>query len=300
MEIIEKQVEKVKEVPYGYYDDCGCGYGYGRHGYGRGYGDAYEFGRDRFASKGVAGTGLGLGIAGTALGLLALSKNGGGFNLFGNGGNNGMPQNVNINTDSSRGYSGWADGVNAPSSFQAWEKSCEEALALTNTIWGLRVDGMQADLAARNQDIAEKFSLYKSQVDADFGLYKSTRDGFDALTAKQNQDAFALYKNQRDNFDVLAQRISNLETKQAVADAVEPWRAKVLDMRINGVAAAAQAGISLEAERRCCADHKIVNYVNSTFYPVEVADLTVGTTATARTTSNPLCGCCNPCGGNRF
>lgn len=297
MEIIEKKVEKVKEVPYGYWDNCGYGYGYGRNGYGRGYGDAYEFGRERFASKGVAGTGLGLGIAGTALGLLALSRNGGGFNLFGNG-NSGMPQNVNINTDNSGTHSGYADGIHSPSSFQAWEKSCEDALALTNTIWGLRVDGMNADLAARNQDVAEKFSLYKSQVDADFGLYKSTRDGFDALSAKQNQDAFALYKNQRDGFDVLAQRISNLETKQAVADAVEPWRAKVLDMRINGVAAAANAGINLEAERRCCADNKIVNYVNSNFYPIEVADLTVAATATARTTSNPLCGCCGSCGGN--
>jgi len=292
MEIIEKKVEKVKEVPYGYCDGYGYGYGYGRN--------AYEYGRDRFASKGVGGTGLGLGIAGTALGLLALSRNGGGFNLFGNGGyNSGMPQNVNINTDNSGRSSDWANGVNAPSAFQAWEKSCDDAIALTNTIWGLRVDGMTADLAARNQDVAEKFSLYKSQVDADFGLYKSTRDGFDTLTAKQNQDAFALYKNQRDNFDVLAQRISNLETKQAVADAVEPWRAKVLDMRINGVAAAASAGINLEAERRCCADNKIVNYVNSTFYPVEVADLTVAATATARTTSNPLCGCCGSCGGNR-
>lgn len=297
MEIIEKKVEKVKEVPYGYWDNCGYGYGYGRNGYNRGYGDAYEIGRDRFATKGVAGTGLGLGIAGTALGLLALGRNGGGFNLFGNG-NSGMPQNVNINTDNS-GRSDWANGVNAPSAFQAWEKSCDDAIALTNTIWGLRVDGMQADLAARNQDVAEKFSLYKSQVDADFGLYKSARDGFDALSAKQNQDAFALYKNQRDSFDVLAQRISNLETKQAVADAIEPWRAKVLDMRINGVAASAAAGINLEAERRCCADNKIVNYVNSTFYPVEVADLTVAATATARTTSNPLCGCCGSCGNNR-
>lgn len=39
---------------------------------------------NKFASKGVAGTGLGLGIAGTALGLLA--GNNGGLNLFGNGG----------------------------------------------------------------------------------------------------------------------------------------------------------------------------------------------------------------------
>ena len=32
-----------------------------------------------FASKGVAGSGLGLGIAGTALGLLNANGNGGGF-----------------------------------------------------------------------------------------------------------------------------------------------------------------------------------------------------------------------------
>lgn len=42
-----------------------------------------------YASKGVAGTGLGLGIAGTALGVLAGSNNGNGLlgGLFGNNGN---------------------------------------------------------------------------------------------------------------------------------------------------------------------------------------------------------------------
>lgn len=38
--------------------------------------DVYESGEKEYASKGVAGTGLGLGIAGTALGLLALSGRG--------------------------------------------------------------------------------------------------------------------------------------------------------------------------------------------------------------------------------
>ena len=52
------------------------------------------------------------------------------------------------------------------------------------------------------------------------------------------------------------------------------------------------AGIALEAERRCCADNKIVNYVNSNFYPISVADVTTGTAVTQRTLSNPLCGCC--------
>lgn len=52
--------------------------------------------------------------------------------------------------------------------------------------------------------------------------------------------------------------------------------------------------IAMEAERRCCADNSIVNYVNATFYPKLVADVTAGTTTTAQVTYDPLpnCGCC--------
>jgi hypothetical protein len=49
---------------------------------------------NNYASKGVAGTGLGLGIAGTALGLL---NGNGGFNLFGNNCNNGCSENNMVN-----------------------------------------------------------------------------------------------------------------------------------------------------------------------------------------------------------
>lgn len=51
---------------------------------------------NKYASKGVAGTGLGLGIAGTALGLLAGN---GGLNLFGNNCNcnNGCGDNAMVN-----------------------------------------------------------------------------------------------------------------------------------------------------------------------------------------------------------
>lgn len=55
MEIVEKQVEKIKEVPCGYYDGCCDGYyGYGRRGYG------YGNWNSPYASRGVAGAGLGL------------------------------------------------------------------------------------------------------------------------------------------------------------------------------------------------------------------------------------------------
>ena len=53
--------------------------------------------------------------------------------------------------------------------------------------------------------------------------------------------------------------------------------------------------IALEAERRQCADCKIVNYVNSTFAPKLVTDYTAGTTSAPASVYNPLaCGqCCN-------
>lgn len=281
MEIIEKQVEKIKEVPYGYWD--GCGYPYGKP-WGAGISNS-----QLPASRGVAGAGLGLGIAGTALGLLALSRTGG-FNLFGNSSSN-MPENVNINTVNGGPGSGFA----VPTTFQVWEKTCEDALASQKALYDYALLDQNQRFADRGVINGELFGVYKSQIDADFGLYKSTRDTFDAVNAKQASNAFALYKSQRDADDALAARISALETKQAVNDAVDPWRAKVLDMKINGIAANAQAGIALEAERRCCADNKIVTYLNGNFYPVSVADVTTGTTATIRETYNPLCGCCNPC-----
>lgn len=54
--------------------------------------------------------------------------------------------------------------------------------------------------------------------------------------------------------------------------------------------------VKMEAERRCCGDNSIVTYVNATFYPKQVADVTTGTTTTAQSLYNPIpkCGgCCN-------
>ncbi len=56
--------------------------------------------------------------------------------------------------------------------------------------------------------------------------------------------------------------------------------------------------IQLEAERRSCADCKIVNYANSTFAPRLITDYTAGTTSAVAQVYNPLacgsgCGCGN-------
>lgn len=51
--------------------------------------------------------------------------------------------------------------------------------------------------------------------------------------------------------------------------------------------------MALEAERRECADCKIVNYVNSTFAPKLITDYTAGTTSAPAEVYNPL-----KCGGS--
>ena len=57
--------------------------------------------------------------------------------------------------------------------------------------------------------------------------------------------------------------------------------------------------IALEAERRQCADCKIVNYVNSTFAPKLITDYGAGTTSAPAPVYNPLqCGQC--CGGQQI
>ena len=113
-----------------------------------------------------------------------------------------------------------------------------------------------------------------------FSLYKGYRDADDAIIAKHNEDAFALYKGQRDNFDFLKAQIDAIAQKIAVSDATQPWKEKSI-----------YDAIALEAERRICNDGKIVNYVNSTFVPKYVTDLTPATGTTQAVVYNPLCGC---------
>lgn len=214
MEIIEKQVEKTKEVPYGYWDNWGYGHGYG---YGRNI-------------NGKANAGLALGIVGTVLGGAALLSRRGGFNLFGGSGYGESRGEANI-AIASCGNSG--NGFNAPTAFQAWEKECEDTLALQKGLYEWALVQQNQRFTDRQTIDRELFGLYKSQVDADFGLYKSQRDADDIIIAKHNADAFGLYKNQRDSFDTLSARLNNLESRVAVNEAIRPYQDKLIQCEID-------------------------------------------------------------------
>jgi len=159
-----------------------------------------------------------LGATGAATGITALAtkvpKNGRGRCGYGYG-DYGTPF-----------YGGHCDGVNSPSAFQAWEKSCDDAVELTKAIYQGRITELNEARAAREIDVDEKFRIWKGVVDGDFGLYK----------------------NQRDSYDALAARIGELETKVAVNAAIRPYQDALIGCKIDKVADHA----AFNLERRTC------------------------------------------------
>ena len=183
----------------------------------------YEDGKKEYASKGLAGTALGIGIGGLALALL----NGNGRGVFGSLGN-GMPDNVNINT-----YGGMTASNTAPTALEVMEKECDDEVKLLTDMFGLKLDTANKFYAMRETDIAEKFSIYKGATDsinaenrramqAEFNLYKSQIDS-----------DFGLYKNQRDQYDVLQAKYSDLDKKVAVMEALTPYKEKLMMAYVN-------------------------------------------------------------------
>lgn len=175
-------IEKVKVVPEGYN-------GAGMDGYGR---------RD---VNGKANAGLTLGIIGTALGAWALFGNrrsagvlGTGAGLMGDG-----STNINV-VGAGMGSAG------APTAFQAWSKSCEDTLALQGGLYQWALTQQNQRFQDRQVIDSEMFGLYKSQIDADFLLYKGNRDNYDSLKAE----------------------ISELKTQVAVSAAIRPYQDKLI------------------------------------------------------------------------
>lgn len=78
------------------------------------------------------------------------------------------------------------------------------------------------------------------------------------------------YKDVRNMNDFLAQKINDVNTKVDVLTATTPLL------------------IQNEAVQRRAADNLIITYCNGEFMPVEIADVTIGTTAHQPTPYNPL------------
>lgn len=97
-----------------------------------------------------------------------------------------------------------------------------------------------------------------------------------------DQKSLELYRYIDGKFGAIEARLAQQDVRnQGVIDAFREVQ-KDIDYKVN-----------LEAERRSCADQKIIDYANSTFATKLIANYDAGTTTTAMTTYNPLCCGCN-------
>lgn len=157
--------------------------------------------------RGRADAGLALGIVGTVLGGAALLSRGGIGAILGGG-----ASPVTVNNASGGGCS----------TFSAYAKECDDVIALTNTIYGLKIGTMQAAAAAREVDVAEKF-----------GLYKDNRDNIDSVNNRINAELFSLYKYTRDKDDETNAKIDELAQQVAINTAVRPYQDKLIQCEID-------------------------------------------------------------------
>lgn len=208
---------------------------------------------NEYASKGVAGAGLGTGIAGLALGVL----NGAGWlgNLAGGAPRNGCaPANDALTAMMTagllRGCAGYGCGC-----------------------------GDDAPVTQRELALTQKLAEKDSQI--------ALRDAV-TYTDRQNLD---MYKY----IDGRIQAIQATLGEQAVQNQANKDSFVLLQQQMASDKAELKSEICCERDARRCADDTIVNYVNATFYPKMVADVTTGTDTTAQNVYNPLpacnCGC---------
>lgn len=209
-----------------------------------------------YASKGLAGTALGFGIGGAAMSL----ANGGLGNLLGGLGQGNRSAAVDAAAMATPAMTALAAALAA----RQQAPTCSENMPVSR----YELDREQ-QLAAKDSEIALlKANTYNDGKMLEVYGYidrqlKDVREALckQAVHNQRTEDSFTLVKQD-----------------------VESVRKEALD------------AIKMEAERRCCGDNSIVTYVNATFYPKQVADVTTGTATTAQTLYNPIqkCGgCCN-------
>lgn len=136
-------IEKVKVVPEGY----------------NGAGMNYDGGNRRDVN-GKANAGLTLGIIGTALGAWALfgNRRSAGASILGGAGGGMLGDgSTNINVLGATAGS----GSGAPTAFQAWEKSCEDTLALQGGLYQWALTQQNQRFEDRERLNSELFYLSK-------------------------------------------------------------------------------------------------------------------------------------------
>lgn len=96
--------------------------------------------------------------------------------------------------------------------------------------------------------------------------------------------------------DSKLREIEAVNAAQAVQNQANKDSFQMVSERMACVRNDLENQIKAEKNARCCADNSIITYVNATFYPKQVANVTTGTETTAQVLYNPLPACDCGCG----
>ena len=204
-----------------------------------------------YASKGLAGTALGFGIGGAAMSL----ANGGLGNLLGGLGQGNRSATVDAAAMATPAMTALAAALAA----RQQAPTCSENMPVSR--YELE---REQKLAAKDSEIA----LLKANTYNDGKMLEVY--GYIDRQLKDVREALC------------KQAVHNQRTEDSFT---------LVKQDVESVRKEALGAVKMEAERRCCGDNSIITYVNATFYPKQVADVTTGTATTAQTLYDPLPKC---------
>lgn len=206
-----------------------------------------------YASKGVAGAGLGTGIAGLSLGVL---------NSLG-----GLA-----------GLGGLFGGRNTAAGNDAFTTLMTAELLRGRS--AAPCGGECDPVTQREMRLVQEIAAKDSQI--------ALRDA-NTFTDQKNLEMYRYIDGQLKEIaaTLSAQAVQNQATKDSF---------QLFQERMDCCCKRLETAIDAESKERRCGDNAIVNYVNATFYPKMVADVTTGTTTTAQKVYNPLPACSCDCG----
>lgn len=139
--------------------------------------------------------------------------------------------------------------------------------------------------------LVDRFTLEQEQKIAHLETQIALRDA----NLYNDQKSIEMYKYVDAQFSTIQQQLAAQAVQnQKTADSFQMVSERMACMKSDFC-----NQLSRERSERKCADNQIVNYVNATFYPKMVADVTTGSTTTAQTLYNPLpaedCDCNHCC-----
>ena len=162
-------------------------------------------------------------------------------------------------------------------------------LGLLNGGWGNLFGGCGAHGNCSENTMVNRYELNQAGTIAKLESGIALRDA----NIYNDQKSLELYKYFDGEIKGLKATICANEKEAAVNNAKIEGAFAVLGEKFNAQRNEFLCALNRERDERCCGDNSIVTYLNATFYPKLVADVTAGTTTTAQPTYNPVynCGC---------